>query len=628
MPTGGGSGGGSRAIEAGRAFVRLFTDDSAFARGLAAAEKRLAQFSNFALKSGAGLVGVGTAILAPLTLAIDSLNDLGKQGQIASALGLTSEQFTGIAGVAGTAGEETREFIESLVTLGKLGTDAANGTEQASQAFKALGLNAQEFIKLRADEQFFAIFEALHKLGPGLTSERLLMKAFGEDGGKYLLPLLEKTPAELRAMARGFAVSTEDMAEARKAQVAYTEATAGIARVWRQVVVAVAPVVTKVASAVAEVAKPVAEFVTQNRQAVQAVVGVGAALVVAGGILIATGIAAGALSAGIGVLLGVLGAVKVAVLALFTPVGLLAAVLAAAAAGLIHLYATSEEGQGLFARLRAGFGELVETITTALGGIRDALAAGDLALAGRVALTALQLEWAKVTLFFQEKWNDFTEFWVEGWYDGVKLIKLAFNDLDGFLGKVVLDVMRFLNDRFHETFKAMLRTMAAAVGLFDEEFAKNLRKIADAPKEQIEAAVSAAERENERKRQQRENEIERQAAEEKAARAAGRQADADEIRREIDRLQQELNDQTEQAAYEAWLTAMSADADAGVVSAASVASQLAGSSRGAFSGPLAMQLGVGDIDKKQLDTLTDIKNGKGGLAGAIGGAVADQLRME
>ncbi len=105
---------------------------------------------------------------------VDTLADTSKQGAMAKALGLTSEQFTGMAGVAKSVGEDTREFLESLVTMGKLGTDAARGTEQAALAFKGLGLNANEFIKLRADEQFFQIFDALGKVQDPLQRTRLI----------------------------------------------------------------------------------------------------------------------------------------------------------------------------------------------------------------------------------------------------------------------------------------------------------------------------------------------------------------------------------------------------------------------------------------------------------------------
>jgi hypothetical protein len=625
MPTGGGSGGGgARAIEAGRAFVRLFTDDSMLARGLAAAEKRLAQFSKFALGRGAALVGIGTAILAPLTLAVDSLNDLGRQSDIAKAFGLTAEQFTGVAGVANSAGEETREFIESLVTLGKLGTDAANGTQEAAKAFAGLGINAKEFIKLRADEQFYQVFEALSRVQDPLQRTRFLMQALGEDGGKYLQPLLSKTPEQLRAMGSAFAKSQADLDAAKQAQEAYTEATAGIGRVWHSVVIAVAPVVTQVAKAVTEVAKPVGEFIGQNQQLVTSWVAVGASMVATGGVLIATGVAAGLLSAGIGGLLGVLGAVKVVALAMLTPAGLLVAALAAAGAGLIYLYATSADGGAMFARLKGGFAELAETIAAAFGGIRDALAAGDLDLAARIGFSALKLEWAKVMLFFQEKWNGFKGFFVDGWHDAIYLAKLALNDLTAEIEKV--------------SQTAAAKSLAEGTGASSTltgwalEFAKvtapGVAPLLAASGGNAVAASDAKAIEDERQR--RENEITAQARREQEARTAGRKADIDDVQKEIDRLKGEfaaLTEEAKQAAFDEMMYQLTR-VDAGAARAGSLADQLAGRSRGAFSGPLGQQLAVGDIDKKQLDTLTDIKNGKGGLANAIGGAVASNLAMK
>ncbi|VTS03524.1 Putative tail tape measure protein OS=Vibrio phage VpKK5 PE=4 SV=1 [Gemmata massiliana] len=172
---------------------------------------------------------------------VDTLSDTSKQGAMAKALGLTSEQFTGMAGVAKSVGEDTREFLESLVTMGKLGTDAARGTEQASLAFQGLGLNAEEFIKLRADEQFFQIFDALGKVQDPLQRTRLLMQAFGEDGGKYLLPLLGKAPSELRQMADSLAVTTAEMEKATAASGAFKRLETLGNKLWRGLAVAAAP---------------------------------------------------------------------------------------------------------------------------------------------------------------------------------------------------------------------------------------------------------------------------------------------------------------------------------------------------------------------------------------------------
>lgn len=265
---------GGDAIASGS--VVLTTNADGLKAGLSAAESDLHNWGDRVGKAaggkggpgGGGLLGSllgGASALGPVGIAIgavgaaagvaavglkeasDTLDDIAKQGAMASALGLTAEQFTGIAGVAKSAGEDTREFIESLVTMGKLGTDAANGTEQASQAFKSMGLNAQDFIKLRADEQFFTIFESLKRMDDPLQRTRALMAAFGEDGGKYLLPLLSKSSDELRAMAQGFEISGQKMQKAAAAAEATKGMKASLGKVWQDVAIMAAPFVEKLA---------------------------------------------------------------------------------------------------------------------------------------------------------------------------------------------------------------------------------------------------------------------------------------------------------------------------------------------------------------------------------------------
>lgn len=201
-----------------------------------------------------GAVGAAAGVAAiGLKAASDTLGDISKQGAMAAALGMTAEQFTGIAGVANAAGEDTKEFVESLVTLGKLGANAAAGTEEASKAFSSLGLNAQEFIKLRPDEQFHKVFEALNKVTDGGERTRLMMAAFGEDGGKLLLPLLQKTPEQLRKMSEGFAITGEEMKKATAASEAVKSMEGNISKLWRGLAVSAAPFIEGLANAAGKV---------------------------------------------------------------------------------------------------------------------------------------------------------------------------------------------------------------------------------------------------------------------------------------------------------------------------------------------------------------------------------------
>jgi hypothetical protein len=262
----------------GKASLILTTDGSSLRSDLgkdlkntesqvAASNSRLAAAGRAA--TGGGLAG-GLISAAPKAVAaaaviavgvksvsssIDTLQELAKGDAAAKAFGLTAEQFTGIAGVAKSTGEDTREFIESLVTLGKVASEGAAGKgEVATAFFSDLKLDAKEFASLRLDEQFYKVFEAIQKVESPAARVRALMTAFGEDGGKYLLPLLSKSPAEIRKMGASFAVSAQDMAKATKANAALTQAGTTLQMAWRKIAVAMAPAITLVAGLVGRLA--------------------------------------------------------------------------------------------------------------------------------------------------------------------------------------------------------------------------------------------------------------------------------------------------------------------------------------------------------------------------------------
>lgn len=200
---------------------------------------------------GASIVSsVSSAAHRIPSLVMDSLGDMAKQNAFGKALGLSAEQFTGMAGVAKSVGEDTREFVESLVTMGKLGHDAAAGIgDVAGPAFAQLNIDAKEFVGLRADQQFFQMFDALSKVGDGLTRTRLIMNAFGEDGGKWLLPLLSKSPDQLRKMADGFALNERQMRLATVASEAYKGAQFAAMNAVREMAITAAPTVVKLSEA-------------------------------------------------------------------------------------------------------------------------------------------------------------------------------------------------------------------------------------------------------------------------------------------------------------------------------------------------------------------------------------------
>lgn len=231
----------------GKAALILTTDASRARSGM---DQFKADASSWARSVGGGFrLGIAAPAAAAVggilsvSAAIETLQELTAGGNAAKAFGLTAEQFTGIAGVAKTTGEGMREFIESLVTLGKVAAEGAAGKgEVAVQWFKDLNLNAAEFAGMRLDQQFFKVFEAIRNVEDPAARVRALMVAFGEDGGKYLLPLLAKSPDQLRSMAAGFAISGQQMDQARLATEALSRAQQKLDQLWKRAVIAAAPV--------------------------------------------------------------------------------------------------------------------------------------------------------------------------------------------------------------------------------------------------------------------------------------------------------------------------------------------------------------------------------------------------
>lgn len=424
MPIGGGgSGGGGSGIRAGRAFIEVsLAGVRGVVGGLEAVRRNV-----LGAASAVGRIGAAGGILGGAAgglfakLGLDKIQDLAKQGAIADSLGLTAEQFTGIAGIAKAAGEDTKEFIESLVTLGKVASEGALGKgEVAADFFKAINVNAKEFQALRADEQFFQFFEAVRQVEDPLQRVRALMTAFGEDGGKLLLPLLSKAPDELRAMAAGFSSTTEDIRQAQAAQVAFAGASAQLDKAWRSVVIGMAPAVERAADAFGRAVEPAIRFVSENKELVA--VGIGVA-----GAAAAAAAAVGALTPALGSVVAAIGPMNIA---LGVAVGKL---LQGTKAGdeLADVWGSTFTAVG--AAAGEAFQGLREDFTNTWQGLSDALKSGDIARAAEVGFAAIEVAWARTLKMLREQWERFKFALKESKdaaYDGVaRGITSTFGDL-------------------------------------------------------------------------------------------------------------------------------------------------------------------------------------------------------
>jgi len=291
------------------------------------------------------------------------------------------------------------------------------------------------------------------------------------------------------------------------------------------------PALKDLAAWVVTATKQASAWIDQNRGLVVSVariaavvLGAGAALVALGTAVSLAGFAIGGLVtlfSALGTVVGVIGSVLGALL---SPIGLVAAALV----GLGYLFATqTDAGKRMTDELKAGFVSLAETAKTAWGGIVDAIQAGDLGLAARIALAAVNVEWAKAVLWWTEKWNAFKGIFVDGWHDAVAGLKLMFWDFTAWIAR---------------TFSAAIEKLVKAtawvaekVGL--DDLARNLRENFDFSDENINRNRDRIKNQilDDRQRRQRD------------ADAARRQSEA-EARDDLERAARELREAVEEAA--------------------------------------------------------------------------------
>lgn len=416
----------AQGIRAGRAFVELFADDSKLVRGLRAAEKKLKAFGDSIRNFGLKMVGVGSAILAPLAASAKLFGSYGDSvAKMARRTGLSVEALSELQYAAGQSGVQVTELENGLRRMQRTIYDAQRGLKTANDALADLGLTVDDLAGLAPEQQFKLLAERISQIEDPTLKAALAMGIFGRSGTQ-LLPLfasgargIEMLQAEARRL--GLTMSGEDA----KAAEEFSDA---LDRLWQvvkmgvfRVGAALAPVLQQLAGTITDVAVKIGAWLEQNRRLIVTVLQV-AAVVVAGGIALA---ALGTVISGLGSALGVLATIVTSVGTVFkllgaviafvvSPIGLVISAVAALGAYLIH--ATGAGGKAL-TWLGEKFNVLKDDALSAYQGIADALAAGDISLVVKVLWLTLKMEWTRGVNVLEKAWLNFRNFFIKIGYD-------------------------------------------------------------------------------------------------------------------------------------------------------------------------------------------------------------------
>jgi hypothetical protein len=248
-------------------------------------------------------------------------------------------------------------------------------------------------------EQMIALSEAMGKVSN--STERLgLLSAFGGDQFQWLNTLLNQGPDGIRRLmaeagAVGRTVGSEQAEQAKLVNAAWTRATTAVKSAVLSVGAAFLPqadVSASVSETVVDLAGQVRGFIDENRGLVLGVAAAGAVLLAGGAAMYGFGTAVSAAGAMIGGLATAASVAAGAVGLLATPLRLVTA----AVVGLgVAFFTLTDAGREMAASIGTAFGETADRAVTGWAAIKNAIQAGDLRLAGRVAIAGLEVEFRR-----------------------------------------------------------------------------------------------------------------------------------------------------------------------------------------------------------------------------------------
>ena len=140
---------------------------------------------------GLGLFGgaAGAGALAAITAHVKEIDALGKS---AESLGIQVEELSKLGFAAELAGSSLTGLTDALEKMLNRVSKAAEGTGEAKDAIRELGLDAAELEKLAPEDQFKKLADAISVLGTNADKVRLKRAIFGR-GDSNIINLLNMT---------------------------------------------------------------------------------------------------------------------------------------------------------------------------------------------------------------------------------------------------------------------------------------------------------------------------------------------------------------------------------------------------------------------------------------------------
>lgn len=231
----------------GRVSVDLILKSASFKREMSKVAKKVRRFNRSAdlMKKVLAGIGIGLAARAFVRFARAQAQAVDSMAKFADQIGITTENLAGLRHAAELTGVGARTLDMGLQRMTRRIAEAAQGTGEAREAIKELGLDAKALAAAGPGVAFSRIAEAMKGVQTQSDKVRLAFKLFDSEGVALVntLNLGSKGLAKMQRSAEelGLAISRTDAAEIEKMNDAMTELNAAWEGFARTTLVVIAP---------------------------------------------------------------------------------------------------------------------------------------------------------------------------------------------------------------------------------------------------------------------------------------------------------------------------------------------------------------------------------------------------
>jgi hypothetical protein len=185
--------------------VNLIANSRRFGRGIQNASKRFKKFgaaiATRAKQMAASMAVVGTAVAAMGAAFVRAgLRSVDALAKTARMLGTSIDDLQGFRAAAAQAGVDTKMFDTALRRMTRRVSEAAQGSGEAKNAIRELGLDAQRLNQMTPTEQLLEFADAFQHVESQADRVRLGFKLFDSEG-VALINLLDQGSETIRNTA-------------------------------------------------------------------------------------------------------------------------------------------------------------------------------------------------------------------------------------------------------------------------------------------------------------------------------------------------------------------------------------------------------------------------------------------